>query len=385
MQDDLHLAGISAVDLSRVIGLIYDCAVDPGRWETAIEAMCGLIGSRHGAITLIDPQERQFRFAAIWSSNPDWPRWARLLHERYGAGMPLFDAYLQYEVGETMNTAMLQDKVGRYDFYESSFYKEWGEPQGLKDHVGAVIVKSPRSFCVFALHTHSDQDLVGPRELAVGRLLVPHVRRAVLIGDLLEMRKVESQSLKSAFDALETGVILTDNEARVVHANSAATAMLHRGDPIVSERGRLGARGDEASLALRAAVRRAARDEASLGQSGIGLPVPFADGRPAVAHVLPLAKTPVRGGLSTATAAVFIGTSEATQPPTDAISALYDLTPAEQRVLTSVLAGRNQAETASQLNVSENTVKTHLSRIFSKTHTSSQTELQRLAERLGRP
>lgn len=385
IQDDKSLAGIPPTELSRVIGLIYDCAIDPGRWETAIQAMCQLIDSRHGGITILNPQDRQIRFAALWSGDPEWPLWARLLHERYAAEMPLYDAYMQYDVGEPMNTAMLQDKVGRYDFYESAFYREWAKPQGLKDHVGAVIVKTPRSFCVVTLHTHDHQNFVGPRELAIGRLLVPHVRRAVLIGDLLEMRILEAHSLSQTLDLLGTAVVLTDGDSKIVHANAVAQTMLTAGDPITRDHGRLGARSRSANPMLLSAVGRAAHeDEPDLGQTAIGLPIPFADGRPAIAHVLPLARPPVRNGLSpSATVAVFIGTGDTEQPPCEAIAALYDLTPAEQRVLDSVLAGRNQAETAHHLKVADSTVKTHLGRIFSKTRTASQSELQRLAERLS--
>ena len=70
-------------------------------------------------------------------------------------------------------------------------------------------------------------------------------------------------------------------------------------------------------------------------------------------------------------------------PPVEAIAALFDLTLAEQKVLASILEGRNQAETATHLGIADSTVKTHLGRIFSKTNTASQAELAQLAERLS--
>ena len=46
-------------------------------------------------------------------------------------------------------------------------------------------------------------------------------------------------------------------------------------------------------------------------------------------------------------------------------------------------SGATIPETAHRLNVSPNTVKTHLSRVFAKTGTSRQIELARLMESIG--
>ncbi len=218
------------------------------------------------------------------------------------------------------------------------------------------------------------------------RLLAPHVKRAVLISDMLDMRSLEAASVKSTLDLLSSAVILTDGEAQIIHANAAARAMLAAGDPILSTFDKLTVRNDDAANALRIAIARAANAESEMGASGIGVPVPYADGRPAIAHVLPLATPPLRSQLAPSVkAAVFISTTDAQQPPVEALGALFELTPAEQKVLASVLADRNQAETAEHLKIAESTVKTHLGRIFSKTHTTNQSELTKLADRLAAP
>ena len=49
------------------------------------------------------------------------------------------------------------------------------------------------------------------------------------------------------------------------------------------------------------------------------------------------------------------------------MAAAYGLTPAETRLLESLLAGRNFAETATSLGIALTTAKTHLDRIFQKT------------------
>ena len=124
-----------------------------------------------------------------------------------------------------------------------------------------------------------------------------------------------------------------------------------------------------------------------MGRSGIGVPVSDASGRRHLAHVLPLQQRAVRGRLaSAAVAAVFIAPSHAGPPiPAAALGALYDLTPAEARVLVDISAGHTPAALASALGVAEATVRTHLARVFSKTGTSRQADLVRLVGSLNLP
>lgn len=376
--------GVSQEELSRVIALIYDCAINPAQWPKALEGIGGLVGARMSSIAIVDPKNHAARFASYWSPDPNWHYWVNLFEEKFASIMPFHGVMAVLPECEPVNTATMMRLSGRNDFYESEFYRGWAEPAGLKDVVAAWVCKSPSMNCALNVHTPLEAAYVGDREISIVRLLVPHVRRAVLISDMLDMRTLEASSLKSTLDLLSAAVILTDSEAEVVHANIAAKAMLRSGDPVQVKFGKLAARNDDAANALRNAIARAAKSEAEMGSSGLGVPVNFADGSPAIAHVLPLAAPPVRSRLSPSVkAAVFITTTHAEQPPVEAIAALFDLTLAEQKVLASILEGRNQAETATHLGIADSTVKTHLGRIFSKTSTASQAELAQIAERLS--
>ncbi|MEJ0097095.1 MAG: helix-turn-helix transcriptional regulator [Bauldia sp.] len=63
----------------------------------------------------------------------------------------------------------------------------------------------------------------------------------------------------------------------------------------------------------------------------------------------------------------------------------YDLTPSETRVLAFVLEGKTLSATADLLQISENTVKTHLRNIFAKTGLSRQADLVRTAAEMASP
>jgi DNA-binding CsgD family transcriptional regulator len=95
----------------------------------------------------------------------------------------------------------------------------------------------------------------------------------------------------------------------------------------------------------------------------------------------------LRPGLSqSAVAALFVTpTLEQPQLPADALALLYDLTPAETRVLLAVARGESQAQVAASLGVLPSTVKTHLVHIFEKTGCSRQADLMRLVNSFSAP
>jgi DNA-binding CsgD family transcriptional regulator len=67
-------------------------------------------------------------------------------------------------------------------------------------------------------------------------------------------------------------------------------------------------------------------------------------------------------------------------PPSaaEAFAQLYRLTGSELRMLLAMAPGLSVKEAAETLGICENTAKTHLQHIYSKTGTSKQTELMRL-------
>jgi DNA-binding CsgD family transcriptional regulator len=75
---------------------------------------------------------------------------------------------------------------------------------------------------------------------------------------------------------------------------------------------------------------------------------------------------------------------EAIEP--ENLEGLYDLTPAQARLLVALVEGRRLADYAEEAGVSINTVKSHMKQIFEKTGENRQTDLVRrvLADPLSR-
>ena len=67
------------------------------------------------------------------------------------------------------------------------------------------------------------------------------------------------------------------------------------------------------------------------------------------------------------------------------IGKLYGLTPAERKVAEILSRGLTPTQAAGSLGVSDNTIKTHVARIYSKLDVSKQAELVALLARLKPP
>jgi DNA-binding CsgD family transcriptional regulator len=105
------------------------------------------------------------------------------------------------------------------------------------------------------------------------------------------------------------------------------------------------------------------------------------DGERYIAHVLPLTSgTRRKAGISYgAVAAMFVRKAALDLPsPPVAIAQEFRLTPAELRVLFSVVEIGNISEVAAVLGIVEATVKTHLQHVFEKTGTGRQADLVKL-------
>jgi DNA-binding CsgD family transcriptional regulator len=73
------------------------------------------------------------------------------------------------------------------------------------------------------------------------------------------------------------------------------------------------------------------------------------------------------------------------QGPIRTMTDIFQLTPAEQRVLTAIVKVGGVPEVAPTLGISETTVKTHLRRVFEKTGATRQADLVRLVAGYASP
>lgn len=369
---------------SELVGDIYDCAIDPSRWEATLEKIRIAYGFATTGLNLVSIPTMAAMLVKATNISPD--RIAQI--PKYAAsGMELWGG-----PGRMMSYPMEEPVINSYVWdpsilADNVYYQEWAMPYGLFDQVAMVLVRDSTMVGAFSMGRHISQGEISEADVAPLRLIAPHLRRAVTISHLLDIRQLEVATLAATLDLQTSAILLVDAAMGLVHANSAGTKLLERGSPIRSTAGRVKAPYELADEALAAAVQQSTRDEAGLGRRGIGVPVRDADGKAFVVHVMPLRGTEIRANLSVrAVAALFVApASTPPQLPSAALTLLYDLTPSEVRIVEMISSGRTSAEISNDLGVAPSTVKTHLLRIFDKTGTKRQADLIRLANSLTLP
>ncbi|WBL78359.1 LuxR C-terminal-related transcriptional regulator [Bradyrhizobium xenonodulans] len=375
----------SVEKFSDLIGNIYDCVIAPERWTEVLDQICSEFGFATGALSVASLSNMKAVVNAVSGSNL-----AQMAQNAVGYGADIIELWggaeriQQYPLGEPI----VQSQAVRQDIISGNrYYREWALPKGLFDAVAVGLVRDRTMVGNAIFSQHESAGAIDDAQLSGLRLLAPHIRRAVTISNLFDMKTVEATTFAATVEALTVGVVLADEESKIVHSNAAATAMLAAGDPIVARHGRIAVQSPATTTALQSAVAQAAKDEATLGQKGIGIPIPRSDGDPLVIHVLPLRRGHMRAGLvQRAAVALFVASASGPpQLPHVALNQLYDLTPAEIRIFELICDGQTRADIAELLGISLSTVKSHLIHVFEKTGCRRQVDLVRLAKSLTFP
>jgi DNA-binding CsgD family transcriptional regulator/PAS domain-containing protein len=269
-----------------------------------------------------------------------------------------------------------------YDQYLASrFYREWAQPQGWVDAANAVLEKTSASCAYLSVIRNEASGMVDAEMRRRMGLLVPHVRRAVRTGKVIDLRQAEAATFADILDGLSPAIFLVDAEGQIVHGNAASRSMLNRGDLLRAVHGRLTAGDTQVDQALHNAIIAAGASNAGSEGKGSAVPLKDPEGGQYVTHVLPLtASEPNKAGkVSTAVAALFVRKAELeTAPPSEVIGRTYKLTPTELRVLCAIVNVGGVRQVAGNLGVADTTVKTHLGRLFEKTGVSRQADLVKL-------
>jgi DNA-binding CsgD family transcriptional regulator len=375
--------GISPERLSDLIGGIYDCAIAPDGWPQTLGEICSLMNCMAGAIQLADLKEPRVEIFRSWGIAPNWL-------ERYNNYaedlLALYRGYADIDALPLDEPLVLSRHPGGPPT-EDRIYREWAKPQGMCDGLKAIVLRERGRIGTFGADRH---EAVGPatdREVEILRLLLPHIRRAVTISDVMDLKTLRVDALATTLDSLSAGVIVVADGNSILHANESARRMFAAHGPVVSRRSKLAASHGGAEAELAKAITLAHRNEAGIGAAGIDVALRGPAGEPAIAHVLPLARGDLRTRLvPRATAAIFITQAEAVPPPgLGALARSFALTPAEGRLLGRLAAGATLAEAGAALGVTLATAKTHIRRIFAKTSTTRQADLVALIHRLAPP
>lgn len=368
----ITLEGVSAQELSDLVGEIYDCALDPQRWGITCRKIADLCESTAGGICVHDLRQVQNDHLFIFGYQPEF---LEKLGSHY-AESPMAAADIVSNIGDVSALSM-----DRYQLLESRFFQEVLKPFGLLDMIWFPALRTGGRMASMHASRSEKEPHFQQREVSLFNLFSPHVCRALAISDVLDIRALRSEMLEKTLDGLVAGVFLTARDGHVVYMNHAAERQIKTGNSIRLMNNRIAPADSAARAALSKAIEEAARDGADLNMNEHSVAIPDGVGGGYVATLLPIESGQRRGVLAPFAASVAVFTQDPVQAPLmpgEAFARLHGLTGGELRVLLALSQGLGGMDAANMLGISEPTMRTHLQHIFSKTETSKQADLLRL-------
>lgn len=342
--------------LSELLGLIYDSVQTPARWGSVLERYSDVLQAKAASVNILDPVQGK---VSLFVEHGTDPAWTALLLSKYAGMSPIGAAVLCAELDQPVSVF---DFIDEDEFVDSRFYREWCQPQGYHDMLGALIAKRPSEIGSISATRGLEAGRFEAADRAFAGLIAPHVRRAVTISGMLEQRTIERDGILAIIDHLATAVLIVDSALNVVRTNPAGEALCVEGTVVKVAGGKLGLFGATSQRLL---------EEALISGATAPQLVPVV-GKGGEAYIAAVLTVDAKNGSH----AVLFNQQMPDIPAIGQhLSALFGMTPREIAVLMPLIEGRTIDETAEQLGISDGTARTHLKRLLTKTRTNRQSDM----------
>jgi DNA-binding CsgD family transcriptional regulator len=351
---------------------IYEAALVPDLWPQVLQRVSALSNSAGGVLLAVNPQNvrwvaspllasfAQEYFGDGWAKNDKRPERAIRLGLRGFSGDHEFLSPAEMDADPT------------YQFLRSRGYG-WA--------AGMLTPVPSGDTIIFSFERHFTTGPYDEQNLALLNSLSADLSRAALVAGRLGLEKARSAA--ETMEALGLPAAVLSHSFHILAANRLfepfiSTLVLDARDGVKLRDVRADALFNKALWNLNAEY-----DAQVVVQS---VPVAAAGGRkPMVVHVVPIRKS--AKDIFSAGSSLIVITEVAPQAGPDAhiLQGLFDLTPAEARVASALVAGSQVNEIGKLLRVSEATIRTQLKSVYAKTGTGRQAELVSLLSGLASP
>jgi DNA-binding CsgD family transcriptional regulator len=355
--------------LLRLVNHIYEGAVRPGEWPAIVAHMAAFFGTTRAAIfsTFVGPSRGGL---GIIHGLPDAAlrRWG----DEYLASD---DIWAQAAIRKNAFRAGLAfrgtDLVPESEFRQSRIYRELLQYVGIGHMCTGVIFDASGEVTPTTCGVYRPLDEPPFSEDACAQMsaLLPHFSRSLGVMYRLRDAQFNLTLTLAALDRLATGVALFDEQGAIRHLNREAQRIMRLDD------------GLDRRILEDAARPALDVDPLHAPHFSAGQQVVRPSGKqPFVLQFAPLPPAnDFSQGANPLGAIGFVTDSEShARLDVTLLQQLYGITAAESRLAERLCAGDTLAGAALRCGITEATAKTHLARLFERTHTARQAELLRL-------
>jgi DNA-binding CsgD family transcriptional regulator len=358
----------------HLVERIYEAAFVPDLWPDVLDSLSGGSSADNGSMFIYNQQGAPHRRQ---TSQQDDAQFTDLMAQYCADGTWQRSTITAYLRDLPPSSFVHGDDYFPTDVLESDFLDGACRARGKGSLILTWFAMPTRAEdAVVILERSRDAGRPEDRVLSWLNTLRPHLARALMISARLNLERAASTVQTLSQLGLPTAV-LTAN-ATVLAANALFEAL--KGPFRIGAFDRLSLVGDPANDLFRAAVANA--DPGGAGVKSIPLPA-RGDHPPMIVHVAPIERS-AHDIFNQAACIVIVTPIGSVDVPDGAmLNGLFDLSPAEARLVQKLAHGMTINQVADHLTLSVTTLRTQLRSVFAKTGTSRQAELSRLIGSMG--
>ena len=350
------------------IGLIYDAAIDPARWDAALDAVAELMDARACALLVRGGDDLPYDLTALSQAYRTFVATSEgehYLRELRPFEAPDWEAFARQSVGEPFADVAVGITRDCLDTRPDCIALE--RHLGVRRRIGVRLNDTLVWFDGLTMGFRPGLDNLPVAELAP---LVPHLARAVELGRTFSHLRARYHAVLTVLDRVSAGLAIALPDGQIIMCNTEAERILATRDGIALDRGRrLYAASSDDSLAIGRGIAVAAataRGEGRDTETCIHLK------RRGHASPLLLDITPLRdsgheldmhlkGALIT-----LIDPDRTRRLNVDRFARLHAFTAAEHDVCRMLVHGQSVAEIAEQRGTAQVTAKNQIARLLTK-------------------
>lgn len=270
----------------------------------------------------------------------------------------------------------LMTDVQWQDSEYSRAYLRHGLPASACHVMGVNIATGAGSMAGLRLHRFQYAPAFGIEDKQRLAMFVPHIRQAMALTAQLNCKESQRKIYEEGLERLNIGVIVLDEAAHVLQANSTASHILDSADGLKLVERRLAASTAAETRELRRLLASAREHPRRATAMCLSRPSGL---RKLVAVMRGIRQVKDSTICAQPAVAIFLRDPDTqAEPAHDIARQLFDFTPAEAQLASELLNGLSLDEAVAKLGILRNTGRAHLRAIFSKTGVTRQSELVRV-------
>ena len=370
-----------------LITRIYDAALDQAAWVGALGDVAKQCSADEA--TLIRLADMNNLDMQIQSGNSLYSKdflddYRRRFPEN-GANIRKLSGFPAYRMFR--DTEILYDE--EVPARERSTLKFLYERFGIAHRAAASLNRDGAWIGALSLHYHERHGPMTEAEATTAALFLPHVAKTVELSRPFMVLKSRFQAVMAALDRFHIGVFILSSTGHTTLRNCEADRILDLDDGLsLDGSGQPQPAHETEQRALCDAIVKAAataRAEGDRAETLLALPR-ISGGDPLLCEVVPIRDRggELDGGFTGAMMLV-IDPMRTDVVSTEGMQALYNLTGAESDTCRLIAEGLGTGDIADIQNLTRETVRTYVKRIFEKTGTKNRAQLVRLALTVNLP